>query len=59
MPVGFVVLNPFLLDCKDLIRLSYILTSWSASFSYLEHNREKGGDGFEGQGGGDGVEGQG
>ncbi len=37
MPVGFVVLNPFLLDCKDLIRLKLCVYYKCMSLIRLKH----------------------
>ena len=37
MPVGFVVLNPFLLECKDLIRLSFCVGYKCMSLIRLKH----------------------
>ncbi len=37
MPVGFVALNPFLLDCKELIRLGLCVCYKCMSLTRLKH----------------------
>ena len=37
MPVGFVALNPFLLDCKELIRLGFCVCYKCMSLARLKH----------------------